>query len=142
MKRVILMMLFVVITFTSFAQNDSENIDGNTLKESKFIDKLDKENIAVYEIYPTTISWCLIKLNTRNGKMWVVQYSMKEDNYRYETPLNNIALITEDKEVNGRFKLQSTNNEFTFILLDRIDGKTWQVQITSDPSYRFVIPIE
>jgi CRISPR/Cas system CMR-associated protein Cmr1 (group 7 of RAMP superfamily) len=142
MKKVILMMLFVVISLTSFSQIDSKNIDKNKLKESKFIDKLDRENIAVYEIYPTTITWCLIKLNTRNGKMWVVQYSMREENYRYETPLNNIALITEDKEVNGRFKLQSTDNEYTFILLDRIDGKTWQVQITNDPSYRFVIPIE
>ena len=33
-----------------------------------------QENV-VYKIFPTTNMWNFIKLDTRNGKMWQVQYS-------------------------------------------------------------------
>lgn len=97
---------------------------------------------AVYEIYPTTNMWNFIKLNTRNGKMWMVQYSIDKDENRFETTLNETTLVAKEKEVNGRFKLQPTQNIHTFILLDQIDGKTWQVQWAFENNQRFVIPIE
>lgn len=73
--------------------------------------------------------------------MWQVQFSMDEDT-RFVTFLNSDSLVTAKKAVNGRFTLYPTQNMFTFILLDQIDGKTWQVQWSTDPSKRVVYPIE
>lgn len=40
-----------------------------------------------------------------------------------------------------RFKLFPTQNIYNFILLDRIDGKTWQVQWAFEEGNRAVMPI-
>jgi hypothetical protein len=44
--------------------------------------------------------------------------------------------------MNDRFTLYSTQNMYTFILLDQVDGKTWQVQWSTEAKNRFIIPIE
>lgn len=115
---------------------------GCTQKQQEKVGTLEKLTNTVYEIYPTTNMWNFIKLNTRNGKMWMVQYSIDKDENRFETTLNETALVANEKEVNGRFNLQPTQNIHTFILLDQIDGKTWQVQWSFENDQRFVIPIE
>ena len=66
---------------------------------------------------------------------------MESDN-RFVTTLSSDSLVSKDKEVNDRFTLYSTQNMYTFILLDQLDGKTWQVQWSMDPKKRGVIPIE
>lgn len=120
------------MTFTSFAQSDKKQVDnsaGQTI-------------ISVpYRLFPTQNMWIFIKLDTRNGKMWLVQISMKSE-CRFETYLNLISLVSKEKEVNDRFSLYPTQNIYTYILLDQIEGKTWQVQWSSDPENRAVIPIE
>ncbi len=95
-------------------------------------------NVA-YKLYPTQNMWTFLKLDTRNGKIWQVQYSVKGDDYRFETCLNNLSLTT--KEINGRFELYPTQNMFNFILLDKVDGGVWQVQWSSEPANRGVLPI-
>ena len=39
---------------------------------------------------------------------------------------------------NGRFKLYPTGNTYNFIMVDVIDGRTWQVQWNIDEDSRFV----
>ena len=73
--------------------------------------------------------------------MWQVQYSVKGDDGRLEYDLNPNPLIDTGKKVNGRFELHSTQNIYNFILLDRIDGKIWQVQWSFDEANRAVVPI-
>jgi hypothetical protein len=85
--------------------------------------------------------WTFIKLNTRNGKMWQVQYDIEGDN-RFETYLNLVPLVSKEKEVTGRFILYSTQNIYTFILLDQLDGKMWQAQWSIEAKNRLIIPIE
>jgi hypothetical protein len=85
--------------------------------------------------------WTFIKLDTRNGKIWQVQYDV-QDNNRFETYLSSLPLVSKDKEVNGRFTLYPTQNVFTFILLDQLDGRTWQVQWSIEPESRFIVPIK
>ena len=72
--------------------------------------------------------YTFIKLDTRNGKMWQVQWSTKGRDYRFETTLSDISLVNKDEEKNGRFFLYPTTNIYNFILLDQIDGRVWQVQ--------------
>lgn len=84
--------------------------------------------------------WTFIKLDTRNGRMWQVQYDIQGDD-RMEVVLNENYLAGNDCAGNGRFTLYSTKNMFTFILLDQHDGRMWQVQWAIDADQRLTIPI-
>jgi|688.fasta_scaffold975928_1 hypothetical protein len=95
---------------------------------------------AVFNLYPTENYFTFIKLDTRNGKMWQVQYNTDSEK-RFTSTLNDIELVFKSEESNQRFMLIPTINMFTFILMDQIDGQTWQVQWNSDPLKRMVVPI-
>lgn len=97
------------------------------------------ENIT-YRLFPTQNIWNFIKLDTRNGKMWQVQWSTESDK-RFTTDLSLIPLVAKDDEKNGRFTLQPTQNTYNFLLIDQLDGRTWQVQWSFDLDKRMVIPI-
>lgn len=100
-----------------------------------------RQAIMPYKLYPTSNMWTFIKLDTRNGKMWQVQFSIKGDDYRFESPLNTTPLISNGNE-SGRFELYSTQNMYNFILLDGVEGKTWQVQWSTEPENQAIIPIQ
>lgn len=132
MKKVILFSFIVLTTIISSAQT----------QESAIIEKNQKSLLTVkYRLYPTQNMWTFIKLNTRNGKMWQIQFDVEENN-RFETYLNILPLIEKEKEVNDRFTLYPTKNMWTFILLDQYNGKTWQVQWSIEPENRGIVPIE
>lgn len=95
-----------------------------------------KENV-VYKLFPTENLWTFIKLDTRNGRMWQVQYSLGEGQ-RGEVILNDQTLFSGE---NGRFTLLPTKNLFNFILLDQLSGKTWQVQWSFEEENRCIMPI-
>lgn len=99
------------------------------------------QEIAHYKLYSTNNMWTLLKLDTRNGKIWQVQFSVNGDEYRFEAPLNTSPLISNENQ-SDRFELYSTQNMYNFILLDKIDGKTWQVQWSTEPENRTIIPIK
>jgi hypothetical protein len=132
MKRIILAILFALIAMQSFAQADKKQSDGILTQYT---------NVITYRLFPTQNTFTFIKLNTRNGQMWQVQFDIKE-NRRFVTNLSSEILVTADKEVNDRFTLYPTQNIYTFILLDQLDGRTWQVQWSIDPKNRGIIPIE
>lgn len=95
----------------------------------------------VYRLFPTQNMWTFIKLDTRTGQMWQVQYSTKGDDYRFQTSLSQMSLVPKEEETNGRFTLYTTQNTYNFILLDQLDGRMWQVQWSMEPENRAVIPI-
>lgn len=133
MNKILLTALVLLITISSVAQSETEsNID------TVFQNNENKD--ATYRLFPTKNMWTFIKLNTRNGQMSQVQYSM-EDN-RQETVLNAIKLVEESNERSNRFTLYPTQNTWTFILLDQDDGRTWQVQWSIEEEDRGVFSIE
>ena len=73
------------------------------------------------------------------GKIWQVQYSTDGDEYRFETVLNSKTLSYKGDI--GRFTLYPTTNTYNFILLDQIDGTTYQVQWSGERKNRLVLPI-
>ena len=95
---------------------------------------------VTYKLYPTQNIWIFIKLDTRNGKMTRIQCGLKA-NKSSETTLNDSSLIDGEKEINGRFTLYGTFNAYNFILLDRFNGKLWQVQWSAKPENGVVVPI-
>jgi len=136
MKKIILSTIIVLMTMMSFAQVQVEK------DESVISQNAQKSLLAVtYRLFPTQNMWTFIKLNTRNGRMWQVQYDVQDDN-RFETYLNILPLVDKEKEVDNRFTLYSTQNSWTFILLDQLDGRVWQVQWSMEPENRGIIPIE
>ena len=106
-----------MVSFTTFAQSASEA--PNQI--------ISTDSAVVYRLFSTRNMYTFIKLNTRNGQMWQVQWGTDSE-YRFETILSDISQVNKDEEKNGRFFLYPTTNIYNFILLDQIDGRTWQVQ--------------
>jgi hypothetical protein len=90
-----------------------------------------------YVLYPTTNMYTFLKLDTRNGKIWQVQYSL--DNNEFECILNDTELTHYGKP--GQFALYPTTNHWTFILLDTINGDTYHVQWSQDKDKRGIYRI-
>ena len=85
------------------------------------------DSSVVYRLFSTKNMYTFIKLNTRNGKMWQLQWG-QEAKYRFETSLSELSRVNIDEEKNGRFFLYPTPNIYNFILIDQIHGRAWQVQ--------------
>ncbi len=129
MKRIILVSIIALLTLASCKQ------------EQKPVGKQEvKENVR-YRLFPTENIWTFLKLDTRNGLIWQVQYSLQEGN-RGEVELNARPLVTGGEAENGRFTLYPTKNMYNFILLDQISGKMWQAQWAMDEENRGIIPFE
>lgn len=121
MKKILatlILTMFVTILFAQRTQSTSEPP----------IQNISTDSCIVYRLFATRNMYTFIKLNTKNGKMWQVQWSTKGSEYRFETVLSDISLVNKEGEKNGRFFLYPTTNIYNFILLDQIDGRTWQVQ--------------
>lgn len=96
-----------------------------------------------FKLYPTQNHWNFLKLDTRTGQIWQVQFSVdEEEGYCHETVLNEEDLSFGTCENPGRFQLYPTSNIWNFILLDREDGRTWQVQWQLGRLHRFVSRIK
>lgn len=129
MKTFFLTSIFALTTMLTFAQSTSQPP----------IQNISTDSTAVYRLFATNNMYNFIKLNTRNGQMWQVQWSLKDN--QFETTLSDISRVTKDEEKNGRFFLYPTTNTYNFILLDQIDGRAWQVQWNFDAEKRMVTRI-
>jgi hypothetical protein len=117
MKKIMIFLVIGLASISAFAQSTSEAP----------IQNISTDSTVVYRLFSTRNMYTFIKLNTRNGQMWQVQWST-ESQYRFETILSDIPRINKEEEKNGRFFLYPTTNIYNFILLDQIDGRVWQVQ--------------
>ena len=127
MIRIVFSIIIGFISATTFAQSTSEAPTQNISTDSG----------VVYRLFATRNIYTFIKLNTRNGQMWQVQWGT-ESKYQFQNTLSDISRVTKDEEKNGRFFLYPTTNTFNFILLDQIDGRAWQVQWSTKVEERMV----
>ncbi|WP_295037682.1 hypothetical protein [uncultured Fibrobacter sp.] len=125
MKKVFLLCVLLCMNSIAFAES--------SISESQ----------ARYRLFPTKNMWTFLKLDTMTGKIWQVQYSIEGADYRFETVLNPHAIIKllDQKKIIGRYTLYPTQNTYNFILLDQIDGHTYQVQWSGEKENRLVVPI-
>lgn len=132
MKKSLLLLICILSGFSSCAQpaaSDAQETAGPA---------------ALYRLFPTQNMWTFIKLNTSNGLMWRVQYSVRGDAYRFEEPISSsmdvLQTVSEKSKEQGesprfyprRFTLHSTQNMHNFLLLDQQSGLVWQVQYPRD----------
>ena len=119
------------------AERDSIRHINDSLKQLQVVD------IDRYKLYPTQNTWTFLELDTQTGRVWQVQYSVQGSSYRFKTRLNSWSLLeASDLQVSGRFELYPTQNMYNFVLLDKISGKTWQVQWSTEYSSRGYWEIE
>src|SRR5690606_39776486 len=130
MKAKLITLIFLLSTTILVAQGTSQPP----------IQNISTDSTVVYRLFATNNTYNFIKLDTRNGKMWQVQWSTKGSDYRFETTLSDISRVDKEEEKNGRFFLYPTTNIYNFILLDQIDGRAWQVQWGKEGE-RAVLPI-
>lgn len=128
MKKFLLLIFTLCITF-SFAQSTSQPPVQNISSDSS----------VVFRLFSTKNMYTFIKLDTRNGQMWQVQWDTGGN--QLETPLSLLYLVSEEREKNGRFFLYPTTNIYNFILMDQIDGRVWQVQWSTEAKQRMIVPI-
>ena len=95
---------------------------------------------ANYRLYKTKNIYNFIKLDTRTGQMEMVQWTT--NGYPSTYMLSDVKRVDNpEDEIPGRFTLYSTTNFYNFVLLDQIDGRTWQVQWSTDPNDMMVLRI-
>ena len=131
MKKIVFSIIIGFASVTAFAQSTSEAP----------IQNISTDSSVVYRLFATRNMYTFIKLNTRNGQMWQVQWGT-ESKYQFENILSDISRVNKDEERNGRFFLYPTTNIYNFILLDQIDGRVWRVQWSTKVNERMVDPID
>lgn len=129
MKRIVFLLIIGLTSIKVFAQSTSDAP----------IQNISPDSTVVYRLFATRNMYTFIKLNTRNGQMWQVQWGT-ESKYRFENILSDIPRVDKEEEKNGRFFLYPTTNIYNFVLLDQINGRSWQVQWGKEAD-RMVIPI-
>lgn len=127
------MFLLLILFFVSFASYSQVYEVRDTIYQT--------ENLERFKLFKTQNMWTFLKLDTRNGCVWQVQYSVKGADYRFETPISLISKVFSRDEFNGRFTLYQTDNIYNFLMLDQFDGRVWQVQWSQDADSRGVVPI-
>lgn len=91
-----------------------------------------QETAVPFRLYPTSNMWNFVKLDTRTGQIWMVQYSVKKGKQSFTWAVDPRPIEEPTDENVGRFTLYPTSNIYNFILLDQLDGRTWQVQFSLD----------
>lgn len=124
-----------IVLFTSISFGQTQTNPTNTVQQKKVSDN------SIYQLFPTKNYWTFIKLDTRNGKMWQVHFSIEDVKNTGELILNSLSLVDKEEEMNGRFILYPTENMYNFLLLDQISGIVVQVQWSLDAKKRGIVSI-
>ena len=130
-KNFILIFLLSLTTVNLYGQKEKDIISRGQGVEKQL-------EVPIYKLYPTKNTWASLKLDTRNGKIWQVNYSVSKDGYEGTLSINSYSLVLPEEEINGRFDLYPTANMYNFILLDQVNGNTYKVQWHDDNDKRFI----
>ena len=150
MKKALLFIALLCLPLCMYGQTDTTGWEGIKLtpRDSAYVVLQDNHLAKVlgafnltprrYELFKTENTYNLVKLDTATGAVWQVQYRMGTTK-SMTIAIDDTSLLSYwDDEVPGRFELYPTNNMYTFILLDTKNGRTWQVQWSTDgPNKRF-----
>jgi hypothetical protein len=132
---------FCLLAYLIFMAAMQLQAQPDSLAQNKETETYSNVGQVNFRLYPTNNNWNFIKLDTRSGEMWMVQYSLESDK-KFQYVLNYFPLAVGEEAVANRFVLRSTKNIWNFILLDQIDGRIWQVQWSFEPENRGIWQIE
>lgn len=87
---------------------------------------------SAYELYPTENMYNFLKLNTSDGRITQVQYSINKDEARFECSLNSIPMVDASQAQNAGLNCILRKIYIRFCFWITINGRTWQVQWSLD----------
>lgn len=135
MKKLFFLVIVLSLGMCCFAQTDSVSTKSPTIDErlNNIEQRLEIVDIDLslknrYKLYPTENIYTLLKLDTKTGKIWQVQWSLESENEG--TWIINSDDLTSWSGGYGSnsFELYPTLNMYQFILIDKTDGRMWHVQ--------------
>jgi hypothetical protein len=132
LMRGVVLILCVFLSFTTKAQTINDN-------ELVRVSNYQSPVPAKFRLYPTTNRFTFLRLNTSTGFIDVVQYSTSDAANTMIYGLSKFALVLDGPV--DRFTLYPTQNIWTFLLLDQVEGRTYQVQWSVEPEKRIVMQI-
>lgn len=91
-----------------------------------FFDK--KKYLGRYKVYRTTNIYNNLKLDTSTGRITALQIGVGNSADRMEYEICDAIETDYDLQIVGRFELYPTGNNYNFILLDTMFGRSYQVQ--------------
>lgn len=144
MKKTLSFLILLVISVDLIAHEDKADSTSTEPAKEKIV-KIDGEVFTKstdrYKLYPTPNTYNFLKLDTRTGIIYRVQWNT-ETNKRFQAVVNpNSLLGSFDEEVNGRYEICLTGNIYNFLLLDKIEGRVWQCQWSFDEDKNLVLRI-
>lgn len=91
-----------------------------------------------YKMYQTENIYNLLKLDTKTGRLWQVQWTL-EDKYKEGSSIINDEDLTYGFGYgSGSFELYPTKNMYQFILMDKTNGRTWHIQWGLEDAKRWI----
>lgn len=138
--RIKLTLFLVLCASYCFAQTDSISAKTDTVKTPTIDERLEsiEQRLEVvdidlslknrYKLYKTENVYNLLKLDTKTGKIWQVQWHLDDLNKEGTWIINDKDLSYGWGYGSNSFELYSTNNMYQFILIDKTDGRMWHVQ--------------
>jgi hypothetical protein len=93
-----------------------------------------------FKMYQTGNNYNLLKLDTKTGGVWQIQFRMREVSAQSVAIeyWDSVGVIKEEDGWDGRFELYPTNNPYIFIMIDTGTGATYQVQWSTESDYRYM----
>ena len=138
--RIKLTLFLVLCASYCIAQTDSISAKTDTVKTPTIDERLEsiEQRLEVvdidlslknrYKLYKTENVYNLLKLDTKTGKIWLVQWHLDDLNKEGTWIINDKDLSYGWGYGSNSFELYSTNNMYQFILIDKTDGRMWHVQ--------------
>jgi hypothetical protein len=127
-----------LIFFSNFFNSQSLSAADKTKIISEPSQKID----VAYRIYRTDNIWNQLLLDTKTGRLWQLSFGVDSNTLRATVPINEKYLAKGESATIGRFTLYPTDNMWTFLLLDQIDGRVWQCQFGITIGDQTIIAIE
>lgn len=144
MKKLIMIIIALLGCGQSFlfAQETKQDSLQSSLSEKDILTyiALHTKSEENYKMYPTENMWTFLKLDTRTGKVWQVQYSVNSDTHG-QVIINDTDLTFGSNDKAGRFELYPTQNMYNFLLLDKSSGMVAQIQWSMNAENRGLVKI-
>lgn len=127
---------YIILLCTILTLNVAMAKAKTTCSTNSFSDNSCTHSIERYKLYPTENIYNFLLLDTKTGKIEIVQWAL-EKNKEFSVTLNDEDLSFISSE-NGTFELYPTKNIYQFILLDKVNGRRWHVQWGFEATKRWI----
>lgn len=144
MKRILTIML-LILPMAVFAEKkqkvDSIQIvrDSIMLAEIQLLEQIETDLSWKnrFKMYQTENVHNLLHLDTKTGRIKQIQWTLDAENER-SFNVNTEDLTHDARHGPGVFELYPTKNMYQFILLDKVNGRTWHVQWGLEDEHRWI----